>query len=405
MQWIDYRKAQPLGFSRDNLSVFPERAIITVSKVEQLALLELGLAISKNPYVFAEQEAFVASARDLAVDALHKTTLDRIRIELDSGFGAVLIRGLPLDARLPKTPTRGGSLSPDYKKTFVCEAMLLALGCLTGSEPFNYRQEGRGTAPLIDNVVSVRELKAVKGSGGYENNFPFHCESAWHRKRPDYLVLLGIREDPLAKTLVFSTEMFDPSIASLIDDQGDGLFQLRGPELYEQMEENGMPLGTARYVFLNPVQRSATGIRLNINFNGTACANRAAVKWLTKLEAFIEGKAVASVLGPGSALILNNYHTCHTRNGFTPSFDGDGRWFLRGYFKRDLWASDPLELYSERDFSALVELGWIKENGHLTVEFFKQIQQPELMKSLSERKAQLAAIALHFTPVTGTRIV
>ena len=408
MKWIDYRRVQQLNFGRDNGGVFPEHATVVLSKEEHLALLELGQNISTNPYVFAEQESFVASAKDLVVRAFHKATLDRIRAEIDSGFGAVLIRGLPSDPSLPDTPTRGGSLPPDYKKTFVSEALLLALGCLTGSEPFNYRQEGRGTAPLIDNVVSVRELKSVKGSGGYENNFPFHCESAWHRKRPDYLVLLGIREDSTAKTLVFSTEMFDSSVASLINDQGEGLFRVRGPELYGQMEENGIPLGTAKYVTLNPIESAATGIRLNINFNGTDCANDAAVKWLSKLEAFIEDKAVATVLGPASALILNNHRTCHTRNGFSPSFNGDGRWFLRGYFKKDLWARNPAvgtQLCSERDLIDLMKLGWMNETGDLTPEFFKYIQQPDLIKSLGEREAQLAPIAFHFTPIEWTRIV
>ena len=44
----------------------------------------------------------------------------------------------------------------------------------------------------------------------------------------------------------------------------------------------------------------------------------------------------------------------------------------------------------------------MKGTGDLTAEY---IQQPDLIKSLGEREAQLAAIAFHFTPVERTRIV
>jgi len=411
VEWIDYRKVRPLDFPRENSAVFPEQGVVVLSRGEREALLEMILTIPTNPYISLEQESFIASAKELGVRSLAKATLCRIRAELDSGLGAVLVCGLPLDPYLPDTPGRGGSLSPDYKETFVAEALLLALGCLTGAEPFNYRQEGRGTAPLIDNVVSIRELRTVKGSGGYENNFPFHCESAWHRKRPDYVVLLGVREDPMAKTLLFSTDMFDPGMELLAEAKDEGTFRLKGPELYDQMECLGIPLGTAKYVLLNPVQSITTGLKLNLNFNGTDCANEEAVEWLSKLEIYIEDKAIATVLRPGSALILNNDRTCHTRNGFSPSFDGDGRWLLRCYFKKDLWTlgSSPLEIgpqiCSERDFDDLLKLGWMTSARRLSAEFFEYIKHPNLIRSLDERKSRLATIAVHFTPVEGTRIV
>lgn len=411
VNWIDYRTVRPLCFPRDDSAVFPEQAIVVLPREERQALLEMILTLQTNPYLGEQQESFISSSKEIAVQALSKATLCRIRAELDFGLGAVLVCGLPVDPDLPDTPVRGGSLPPDYKKTFVCEALLLALGSMTGAEPFNFRQEGRGTAPLIDNVVSIRELKAVKGSGGYENNFPFHCESTWHRKRPDYLVLVGIREDSMAKTLLFSTEMLDPVIEMLTPAEAEGRFRLGGPELYDQMESIGIPLGTAKHVFLNPIESLTTGLKLNLNFNGSDCADLAAVEWLSKLETYIEGKAVAAVLRPGDALILNNDRVCHTRNGYSPSFDGRGRWLVRGYFKKDLWALDssPLEngseICSEQDFDDLLELGWMTETRHLTSEFFKYIQQPNLMMSLGRRENRLAAIAVHFTPVEGTRLV
>lgn len=411
VNWIDYRTVQPLCFPREHTAAFPERAMVTVPPEEGQALLEMILNLRTSPYLLEEQESFIASAKEIALRGFSRATLDRIRAELDSGLGAALVCGLPVDPDLPDTPARGGSLSPGYKKTFVSEALLLGLGSITGAEPFNFRQEGRGTAPLIDNVVSVRELKAVKGSGGYENNFPFHNESTWHRKRPDYLVLVGIREDPAAKTLAFSTEMLDPFVDLLSAAEAEGRFRLRGPELYGQMESIGIPLGTAKYAFLNPIEDLPTGLKLNLNFNGSDCADPLGVEWLRKLETYIEEHAVAAVLGPGNALIVNNDRACHTRNGYTPSFDGRGRWLIRGYFKKDLWSLDPApldngsEICSEQDFEDLLDLGWMTGTRQLTAEFFKYIRQPDLVLSLSEKESRLAAIAVHFTPVAGTRLV
>ena len=411
VDWIDYRKVRPLDFSRDDCAAFPEQAIVELPSEERQALLDMILNIPTNPYIQGEQESFIASAKETALQALSETTLRRIRAELDSGLGAVLISGLPQDPDLPDTPTRGGSLPADYKKTFVCEAVLLGLGAITRAEPFNFRQEGRGTAPLIDNVVSVRELKSVKGSGGYENNFPFHNESTWHRKRPDYLALVGIREDPRAKTLIFSTEMLGSAVDMLTPAEAEGRFRLGGPELYDQMESVGIPLGTAKHVLVNPIENLITGLKLNLNFNGSDCADMDAVEWLCKLENYIEENAVAAVLGPGQALIINNDRVCHTRNGYTPSFDGRGRWLVRGYFKKDLWALDSspsangAEVCSDQDYDDLLELGWMTETRHLTAEFFQYIQQPDLMMSLGKHESRLAAIAVHFTPVEGTRLV
>jgi|GEM_PF-5942453 len=406
--WIDYREMRPLRFPRDHNTPFPERATIRLSKVERQAISEMTRLILSNPYVVEEQESFIESARRIAIDALDELTHSRIRNELELGLGAVLVTNLPCEVNLPDTPPRVGSLDPGYKKTFLNEALLFVFGLLTGAEPFNFRQEARGTAPLIDNVVPVRELRSVKGTGGYENNFPFHCEIAWHRKRPDYLALLGVRECPSARTLVFSTERLESAQWNL---ECSGEFRLRAPDLYIEMEAMGMPLGTPRYRTTQVVRRVGKRFEINVNFNGTDCADQTAVSWLSRLESFIEQNAVATVLGPGKVLILNNNRTCHSRTGYSPNFRGQDRWFVRGYFKRNLWKADSgcpenTELIcGEQELRSLVRLGWMTPEQRLTEEFLKYVREPAEVRALSKSKARLAALAFHFTPIEGTRIV
>jgi L-asparagine oxygenase len=317
-----------------------------------------------------------------------------------------------VDDSLPPTPLSGGSLPIGLKKTFVSEFMILSIGTLTDSEPFNFRQEGRGTAPLIDNIVPIKGLKTQKGAGGFDNKFPFHCESAWHRKRPDYLALLGVREAVDAFTLVFSAEMLNRRNTVQNNGALEGMFRLKSPELYLQMENAGIPLGTARYFSAPPIQFiEKNKIKLNINFNGTDCKNQTAVEWLSKFENFVESRAVGAVLAPGNALILNNNVTCHTRTSFSPSFEGMDRWFLRAYFKKDLWNSDKLTSTSSstnidsETLKRLIEVGWLTEDMRLTKKFLKYVYNPAEIMELDEETAPLASIAFNLTPVEGSRIV
>lgn len=408
MNWIDYRSARPYNYSRSEIAPFPEKAVLTLTGEESQLLTEMALSIPVNPYNTKELELFIRHAADIA-RAFSSSSSAFIRQELEHGFGAVLVKGLPVDEDLPQTPSTGGSLPVSYKKTFVSEAMLIALGVLTGAEPFNFRQEGRGKAPLIDNIVPIQALKSQKGAGGYDNNFPFHCESAWHRKRPDYLILLGVREAPGAYTLVFSVEMFDGT--SWLENAGEikDWFRLKAPDLYVQMESAGIPMGTAKYSFTPPLEKEGDTIRLNINFNGTDCISESAVQWLSALEDFVESKTVGTIITSGDALILHNYNTCHTRTGYQPSFNGDDRWFLRGYFKKNLWekCKENLEnnITDDTVIHDLVNAGWMTPEGSLTMEFSKYVFEPDETRKLDDHLNELAAFAFNYTPISGTRIV
>lgn len=409
MNWIDYRTTKPLSYSRSDITTFPESASITLSAEEAALLYAQAIAIEENPYKITEQEAFTVNAKKLAA-CFSEQTRAGVELVLQAGFGAVHVKGLPVDKNLPATPDKGGSLSPEYKKTFVSEAMLLALGVLTGAEPFNFRQEGMGMSPLIDNIVPVPGLRTQKGAGGFDNNFPFHCESAWHRKRPDYLILLGIREAADARTLIFSTSMLEGTDWVKESRDMQGSFRLKAPDLYIQMEEAGIPMGTAAYSFEPPLCESKNGARLNVNFNGTDCANIDTVEWLARFEEFVEAKAVGAVIAEGSALLINNHKTCHTRTGYTPVFNGMDRWFLRGYFKSNLWSYDVsdagvIEEFDQHDIEQLIVLGWMNEERILTSAFSKFVYEPAEIKKLDSQQARLAEIACKHTPIPGSRIV
>jgi L-asparagine oxygenase len=403
MNWIDYRQEKPCNYARTELKEFPERAIVRLSDEECTILSQCFQDIHYNPYDHSEQEEFIATVSEIFIRHLDPERVETIKTQLEEGVGVVLVQNLPTDPNLPDTPKLGGPLDPGYKSTFIVEALLIAIGRLTGAEPFNFRQEGLGTAPLLDNIVPVKKLKEQRGAGGYANNFPFHCESAWHRKRPDYLVLAGVRECPGAKTMVFSVEDLKGTRWEKEAPEVTDWFRLRAPDLYVQMQEKGIPMGTEEYVLSPPVIHGANGLELNVNFNGTDCAHREALEWFTSLEAYIEEHAAGVVLGPGSAIILNNKRTCHTRNGYVPKFDKQDRWFVRGYFKKNLWSNQ--EGHPNYDLAAMTAAGWMTPEGELTEAFTKYVYYSQELAKLSPEDQLLAKKAFMYTPVVGTRIV
>jgi hypothetical protein len=405
-EWTDYRTARPSRFTRHTGRSLPPHSKISLTSTEADALLQAATDCPGNPYAPANAEEFIQEAQRASSNLFSSSTRKAAQEILDSGFGALLVEDVPIDPILPPTPHACGALSPDYKKTFVSEFVSVALGTLVDAQIFNFRQEGRGSAPLFDNVVPVRELRSQRGAGGFENNFPFHSESAWHRMRPDYVALIGIRKAPDAKTLVCSiTDILDQE---LVINMPEDSYRLKPPELYMQMEEQGVPLGTPFYRICPPIDTSSDTAAVNVNLNGTDFLGHEALEWLTRFENVTESNAIASVLEPGNALILNNYRTCHTRTGFDPSLGPEARWFLRGNFKKSLWEGGLVSRKASlrgADLEMIADCGWADGNGDLTISFLPFIENPQKINTLSASMRSLAAKALYLTPVRGSRIV
>jgi len=382
------------------------KATFTLPQDEHLRLKTAALECRFNPYEEKERELFIRSAQDSVATIFGKTTLATIREKLLDGLGVILIQGLPVDDNLPETPLEGGNLPEGFKRTFVSEFTSVVLGRTIRAEPFNFRQEGWGSSPLIDNIVPVQKLKEQRGAGGYKNNFPFHSESAWHRLRPDFLLLNGLRGDPEAQTLVFSVDFLKDDKDLLQDMPGPRQFRLAAPQLYQQMEEEGMPMGTNEYAYRDPIEKNRNGdLILNINFNGTDCRSSEAAAWLQRLEKFIEANSQFVKLDSGQALIANNDLTCHTRSGYTPVFNGRQRWFQRTYFHSGLWDASNRSIRDDDVAETLIAKGWVNTKLELTDTFSVFAKENPDLRKLNEQTKFLAAEAYKLGPSPGCRIV
>jgi hypothetical protein len=155
-----------------------------------------------------------------------------------------------------------------------------------------------------------------------------------------------------------------------------------------------------------PVQLAAEPT-INVNFNGMDCRGPMAVQWLASLENLVEANATDCVLGSGCALVMNNFRVCHTRTGYSPRFGPDARWFVRGYFKRDLWsiAADPHEYLSAEEIRTLEDYGWLTAAGRLTARFQEFVDHSTKLDDVPDSARPLAEKAFNLTPVAGSRVV
>jgi hypothetical protein len=405
-EWIDYRTARPARFSRHTGRSLPSHAKVSLTAAEADALYQAALDCPGNPYVPASAEEFIQEAQRASNEVLTEVTRKTAQGILEHGFGALLVENLPTDPDLPPTPPACGGLSPGYKKTFVSEFVSVALSTLADAQLFNFRQEGRGSAPLFDNVIPLQQLRSQRGAGGFENNFPFHSESAWHRMRPDYLALIGLRKAADARTLACSiTDLLDQELLAAMPA---GSYRMKPPELYTQMEEQGVPMGTPFYRVCDPIDTSGATAAVSVNLNGTDCLGAEALEWLARFESVAESNAISAVLEPGNALVMNNSRTCHTRTGFDPILGPEARWFLRGNYKKDLWAAEPASRRTalpDADLELLADCGWVDSDGELTTSFLPFVENPQQLSTLPPGQRALAAKALCRTPVRGSRIV
>lgn len=405
-EWINYRgRFGPIQHKRISTAL-DDGGRLDLPEDEKAAIKEAALHCGLNPYDSTETEKFIVTAQAEAKRSISPRTYAKVTEMLKRGLGAVLISNLPTDDTLPATPDRGGALETSYKATHVSEFASIVLGQLVGAEPFNFRQEGLGTSPLIDNIVPIKALQDQKGAGGYKNNFPFHSESAWHRLRPDYLILTGLRGDPRAQTLLFSIASLEQA-RDLLDTMPKGQqFRIAAPQLYQQMEASGMPMGTDSFAMMDPVTLDDDGqLVMNINFNGTDCKSEEAAHWLQRLEQFIEANAQYVVLNAATALMVSNDRTCHTRTGYEPTFDGKQRWFQRMYLQCNLWEAKNKPCLTSDVAQVLLSNGWINARSELTPTFLRFLSDHPDLKVLDPNIMSLVEAAYKFGPQPGSRVV
>ena len=151
----------------------------------------------------------------------------------DSGpDGTLLLRGLPIGT-VPATPLDPKSL-PD--KDRASELTLLAVARLLG-EPVGYVQEHGGG--IVQNIVPAPETEGRQVSTSSNVTLAWHTETAFHPHKPRYLLLLCLRGDAAAATLLCSVAHCLPHL------DAETIATLRRPRFRTRPDESFLEPGAA----------------------------------------------------------------------------------------------------------------------------------------------------------------
>jgi hypothetical protein len=174
-------------------------------------------------------------------------------------------------------------------------------------------------------------------------------------------------------------------------------FSIGAPDLYSQMDAVGISMGTDREIKTPVITYNArSGLpELTVNFNNMFSDTEVGAKALICLEHLCYQQAHVLHLRPDNLVIIDNRTTAHTRNGYSPRYDGQDRWFQRVNVQDQLWQENVIV---SEDFSRILGmspdqaarlLSWLKESsfvdneGRLTDAFSKTEQA--MRKSITEK--------------------
>ncbi len=230
------------------------------------------------------------------------------------------------------------------------------------------------------------------------------------------------------------------------------IFELGAPDLYKEMEQQGIPLGvpskTRTAIIEGQLDNEKNPLSIRINFNDVSSSSNKSLKSLSRLEREVFNQMYPIYLRDDNLVIINNKRALHTRNGYTPRFDGQDRWFQRFNVQLTdkLWESRKVpstafsgtlsisDSSSKQIWQTLQANGFINTYGCLTEHFsesekhsrytlidrrenvkkspdmFSQrISEPDFLKLIPDlsinQQYQVFSQLLYYNPVFPSRIV
>jgi L-asparagine oxygenase len=259
---------------------------------------------------------------------IHDALVDFIE---DAGpAGAMVLRGLPI-GRVPVTPPRPGAhTAKDRTSEFTLLTVARRLG-----HPVGYVQEHGGG--LVQDIVPARDAESRQLSTSSSVTLEWHTETAFHPHKPRYLLLLCLRGDPDAQTMLCSIAHVLPHLdASTTAVLREPRFRTGPDASFLEREGAGAgELGPPMAVLAGDPERPTftydEDLMVGIDVEAQAALDRVG-------EA-VRACATSVVLEPGDLLIVDNHYVVHARSPFPARFDGTDRWLQRAFVVSDLSAS------------------------------------------------------------------
>ncbi|MEO5975479.1 MAG: TauD/TfdA family dioxygenase [Ilumatobacteraceae bacterium] len=284
-----------------------------------------NIEMIRDPAMALDSESFVRAAgyarRSLPAE-IHDPLIDLADHSPRQGF--LLLKNIDI-GYIPATP---GSPTEATGKDLQSEFVLLSIARCLG-QPIGYSPEHNGS--IVQNIVPVRGTEGTQISTSSRVELQFHTETAFHPFRPRYLLLLCLRGDPQAGTLV-------ASVYDIVEhlSQGDRaiLRQSRFRTAVDASFLNGKTSG------LGSAQPILFGTDSDLTFIYDADLmvgiDSEAQDVLERLAKAVRASTKSVVLDAGDLLVIDNYVAVHGRTPFKARFDGSDRWLQRTFVASDL---------------------------------------------------------------------
>ena len=309
--------------------------------------------VQRIVHAAAEQHATIADPEFLlkATPLSHelprrlRETLNTFRLH-DDGYGALLIRGFPIDeAAIGPTPLDwAGGCAPS--PTLRPEMFLALCGTLLGDlVAWSSEQNGH----LIHNVLPIKEHEISQLGWGSDVEFICHVEDAFSPYSPDYLGLMCMRNPEETGTNISAVADLDldaldvdalfgenfavrPDDAHLTQDEDPSRRDAHLDISHQnRLEEIRNPKKTA--IFFG--DRRSPYIRLDPPYM-SAIGGPSSKKAFDGLMASLQEHKQQCRLHPGDILLIDNFRVVHGREAFKARYDGTDRWLKRIKVTRDL---------------------------------------------------------------------
>jgi L-asparagine oxygenase len=274
-----------------------------------------GIAAYPYSFDFAAYDAALAAARPSQPACLAETA--RAFVAPDAP-GALLVRGVPVPAGLPPTPS--AAYGP-IRARVGTEPVLLALAALIGGA---LAFPGMRGGARVHNIYARPEDAATQKASNAVR-LDLHTEMAFQDDAPDALAILCLRAGPAPPP----TDLADLAAAwrRLADDERRRLAEpaFGFPSSYGAD-------GAVRFAAPRPVAEAAgSALRFDEVVRGATAAHDAA---LAALKRALAAGAEAVTLAAGDLLLIDNRRLAHGRAAYAPGYEGGDRWLQRVLIRR-----------------------------------------------------------------------
>lgn len=233
---------------------------------------------------------------------------------------------------VPRTPAQ-----PYFNSPFLDVARrTLLLHALDLGYPISFAQEQSGA--LIQNILPVHKTEYDQISTSSKVQLALHTEAAFHPYKPDYVMLLCLRGDPLAVTTYANID----DIVKLLDNEM--ISYLQDPVYSTGIDKSFTSLEKKYKEVKLPILKNIGNNEYNFLYDEDLMkpTNILASMALEKLSEAISKCIKEVVLQTGDLLIIDNNKTIHGRKPFQPRYDGTDRWVQRMLVRKELPPKDQM---------------------------------------------------------------